>query len=85
MNNYRVDRSNSRTVPEGMDSILYMGGNGQKAREVFERANPGFAINGRPSATHGVILSVWDAGSGSYTVKATKGLYIIPQPTHEET
>lgn len=73
-NSYRVDRANSRRVPCGMNSILYIGDNWEKARKVYAAAEIGRDSWNNENITYGVILSVWDSSKNDYIVKCEKGL-----------
>lgn len=75
MNNYRVDRAMSLTVPCGMKSILYIGDSLNDALKVYTYADPGKDAWNQPNAAYGVILSVWNASANDYRVKRSKGLY----------
>lgn len=73
-NNYRVDRVNSRRIPCGMNSILYIGDSWNTARAIFNAAQTGLDSWGKPNATYGVVISVWDASKNDYVIKCEKGL-----------
>lgn len=72
MNTYRVDRTSSRCVPCGMNSLLYLGDDPRAARRVFSEAQAGLDMWNQPNAAYGVILSVWNGCD--YIVKCEKGL-----------
>lgn len=74
MNNYRVDRSNGRFAPVGMNSIVYIGDSWLAARSAYEATEPGRDVWGQPNAAYGVVLSVWDERKNTYVVKCDKGL-----------
>ena len=76
MSQYRVDRVDSRTVPCGMNSILYLGDNWNAAMRVFSKAETGLDAWNQPNSRYGVILSVWNGQrlTGDYVVKCMKGL-----------
>ena len=72
MNMYRVDRNNSKTVPCGMNSILYMSDNLVEARKRFELALTGFDCWGKVDHSYGIVLSQWTGSD--YKIIATKGI-----------
>ena len=76
MSQYRVDRVDSRTVPCGMNSILYLGDSWAAARKVYANAATGLDAWNQPNSRYGVILSVWNGQrlTGDYVVKCMKGL-----------
>ena len=76
MSHYRVDRVDSRTVPCGMNSILYLGDSYQQALRVFERAEPGKDVWNQPNPAYGVVLSSWQGQrlTGDYVIQKEKGL-----------
>ena len=74
MNNYRVDRAMSATVPCGMNSILYIGDSWREARRVYAATAPGKDAWGQPNDAYGVLLSVWSDNLRWYDVKCSKGL-----------
>ena len=61
---YRVDRAKGKTVPVGMNSILYLGESRSKAVHAFNDALPGFDEWTKPDDSYGVLLSSW---SGNYS------------------
>lgn len=73
-NKYRVDRNACAlgvSVPCGMNSLLYLGDNALEARKAFDVAEPGLDSWGRPNATFGVTMAVWNGEN--YIVKCKKG------------
>ena len=60
MNTYRVDRSNSKTVPCGMNSIQYIGDNLAEAKRRFNLTLTGFDWWSKVDNNYGVILSEWN-------------------------
>lgn len=74
MNNYRVDRAMSTTVPCGMNSILYIGDSWAAARDAFHQASPGYDAWNQPNGAYGVILSAWHPDKRDYITHAWKGL-----------
>ena len=74
MNKYRVDRVNSKIVPCGMNSILYIGDSFKQALAVYNRSDIGLDWWNKPNITYGVILSIWDDANREYVIKCSKGL-----------
>lgn len=72
MNDYRVDRADSKRTPCGMNSIMWIGNSEHQARVAFEMTEPGKDAWGKESATYGVILSRWSYAEGDYIVIASK-------------
>lgn len=71
---YRVDRNACALgvrVPCGMNSLLYLGDSYRDASRAFEAAQPGIDSWGKPNATFGVTLAVWNGND--YVVKRKKG------------
>lgn len=73
-NTYRVDRVNSYRVPCGVNSIIYIGDNWEKARRIFAVTRQGTDTWGAPNAAYGVILSMWDDTKRDYVIKCSKGI-----------
>jgi hypothetical protein len=75
MNKYRVDiNNNTRIVPCGMTSILYIGDNWESARGVLAQATTGVDSWGNPNSLYGVTLSVWSDDKRDYIIKATRDI-----------
>ena len=60
MNNYRVDKTDERRVPCGMNSIRYIGDSETKARKVYAQTPAGTDEWNRPQPQTFVILSKWN-------------------------
>ena len=74
MNTYRVDRSDSLNVPCGMNSILYIGDNRNKAISIFKRALIGLDTWCGENHGYGVLFSKWDDKKNDYIVLEGKGI-----------
>ena len=76
MSQYRVDRVDSRTVPCGMNSILYLGDNWNAAMRVFSKAETGLDAWKQPNPAYGDVLSSWRGQrlTGDYVIQKEKGL-----------
>ena len=76
MSQYRVDRVDSRTVPCGMNSILYLGDSYQQALRVFSKAETGLDAWNQPNPAYGVVLSSWRGQrlTGDYVIQKEKGI-----------
>ena len=74
MNNYRVDRNDSLIVPCGMNSILYIGDNRNKAISIFKRALIGLDTWCGENHGYGVLFSKWDDKKNDYIVLESKGI-----------
>jgi len=74
MNKFRVDRVNTRAVPAGKNSILYIGDDVAKARKLYDNTVPGVDTWNRPDPSYGVVFSRWDARTFQYEVIKAKGL-----------
>ena len=72
MNNYRVDRNDSLNIPCGMNSILYIGENRNKAISMFKRASIGLDTWGGEDNGYGVLFSKWDDKKSAYNELETK-------------
>lgn len=72
MNKYRVDRNDSKSVPCGMNSIVYIGDNKRKARLTFVESNIGIDTWGQSNPDHGLTLS--EHNGTDYTIVDTRGL-----------
>lgn len=74
MNEYRVDRADSKKVPCGMNSIIYTGRSIGHALRAFSAAAVGVDSWGKPNPAYGVILSKWDSARRDYVTQAQRGV-----------
>lgn len=79
MSDYRVDRVDSKHVPCGMNSILYIGNNFNKAIKIFNEAKTGFNQYNEKDESYGVVISKWQGLNGmrltgEYVIFNSKGL-----------
>jgi hypothetical protein len=74
MNTIRVDTSNVKRTPCGMNSIRYIGDNMESARRAFNHSAIGYDAWGKPNADYGIILSKWSPSKNDYVVIDSKGL-----------
>lgn len=73
-NRYRVDRNNSiRSVPCGMNSILYIGDSLKSANSTFNTAVPGLDDWNKANPKYGVTLAEWNSSKNDYVVINHKG------------
>jgi len=56
---YRVDRTQDKTVPIGMNSILYYGTSFKEATNAFHNTQVGLTPWNKEDASYGVLLSSW--------------------------
>lgn len=70
--NIRVDLVDSRRVPCGMNSIVYLGNDINKAVKSYNETPTGVDQWHKPNKGWGVILSIW--GGSEYIIKREKGL-----------
>lgn len=71
-NDYRIDRTDTKRTPCGMNSIVFLSASEQEARAVFAGLQPGLDMWGRPCSKHGVVLSRWSYAEGDYIVLDAK-------------
>lgn len=72
MNEYRVDLANSKRVPCGMNSIVYLGESAIDARAAFMVTPVGIDDWGQQNGHYGVVLSRWSYAEGDYIIIDSK-------------
>jgi hypothetical protein len=72
MNTYRVDKTDERRVPCGMNSIRYIGDSLKRARVAYNATQPGTDEWNQPKPHTFVILSKWNGTD--YAIIETKEL-----------
>jgi len=69
---FRVDRTDTKSVPCGMNSIVYLGNNLNEARYVFAQTEMGRGPWNDERPTYGVVLSQWSYSEGDYVILDSK-------------